>query len=111
MEDLNLTLVPIEELPETDLPKKKKKPKVNCLGTILRETLEEFGLKDAEVVKQTGIAWSSYHGWVVEDVNAQMADYNLLRLWQFLNKYKRMHMEYLLFGIGEPEDLKSEDVA
>lgn len=95
-----------DNLPVTD--EKKKKEKVNCLGEILRETLDEFGLKDADVIKGTGIKWSSYFGWVTEQVSCQLADKNLLMLWQFLNRYKKMDLQYLVYGIGEAEELEEE---
>lgn len=96
-----------DDLPITD--EKKKKEKVNCLGEILRETLDEFGLKDADVIRGTGIKWSSYFGWVTEQVSCQLCDKNLLVLWQFLNRYKKMDLQYLVYGIGEAEEIEESD--
>jgi hypothetical protein len=107
MEEENLLM--FEQLPQTDEPKKKRKESPNCLGEILRELMDEIGLKDADIVRGTNIAWSSYHGWVTETVNCQLADKNLLMLWTFLNKYKKVHLEYLLYGIGEIEELEDKD--
>ena len=105
MEDLNLIME--IELPVTDVAKKKKE-KVNCLAEILREFMDEMGLRDADMVRGSGMAWSSYHGWVVEDVATQLCDLNLLKLWQFMNKFKKIHLEYLVYGIGDMEDLEEE---
>jgi hypothetical protein len=104
MEEENLKMA--IDLPETDEPKKKKE-KVNCLGEVLREILDEIGLKDADVIKGTGLAWSSYHGWVTEGVESQLAGKNLLKLWTFLNQYKKIPLSYLLYGIGEIEELEN----
>lgn len=99
----NLTLLPAEELPETDEPKKKK-PKVNCLGEMVREFMDDYGLKDADMVKGTGIAWGTWHGWVTDDVNCQLVDENLFKLWMFVNKFKSMSLERLVYGVGTDEE-------
>lgn len=106
----NLSLLPSEQLPETDEPKKKKET-MNCLGANLREILDELGLKDADVVRGTGIAWSSYHGWITEDVDCQLTDDNLYKLWSFLNRFKKVPLEYLIYGIGDTEELKGNESA
>jgi transcriptional regulator with XRE-family HTH domain len=61
--------------------------------------MNERGLRDSEVVKATGIPFSTFHGWVTGDVGAQLADRNLLKLAQFLN----VTLEYLCFGVGSDE--------
>lgn len=88
-----------EEIPETDKPGKKRKETSNCLGEMLRLLMDERGLKDADVVRHTGIAWATWHGWVTEDVQCQLADDNLKKAMQFFN----VHLEYLVFGIGDGE--------
>lgn len=108
MDETNLTIVPVEQLPETDLPKRKKRPKVNCLGEVLRELMDELGLKDAQVVKETGISFSTFFGWITDDVNSQLADGNLFRLWQYINRFKKVHLEYLVYGVGEAEELEED---
>lgn len=106
----NLTLVPIEQLPQTDEPTKKRKETSNCLGDMLRMLMDERGLKDADVVRHTGIAWATWHGWVTEDVKCQLADDNLLKAMKFFN----VHLEYLVFGIGDGEpafkEFKDEEI-
>ncbi len=104
MEDNNLTLVPIEQLPQTDLPKTKRKETSNCLGEMLRQLMDERGLKDADVVKHTGIAWSTWFGWITEDVQCQLTDDNLLKAMRFFN----VHLEYLVYGIGDGEKAFNE---
>lgn len=98
-----LTLVPSEELPVTDAPKKVK-PRTNCLGEVLRAFMDKHKLKDADVVKATGISWSTFHGWITEDVFCQLADQNLFKLWMFLNKYEPISLEALVYGIGADFD-------
>lgn len=110
MDENNLTIVPIEEMPVTDKPKKKRKekPKVNCLQDIVIEFMDEFKLKDADMVKGTNTPWATWHGWITGDVSSQLADNNLLSLWMFINKYKKMSLQYLLYGIGSDEEDEKE---
>ena len=93
MEEKESSLLPLD-LPVTDV--KKEKERVNCLQEMLIDILNDRGLKDADVVKATGISWSTYFGWVSGQVKTQLADKNLLRLAQYLN----VSLEYLCFGIG-----------
>lgn len=113
MDEKNLTIVPIEQLPETDLPKKKRKqsPQVNCLQQNVIELMNEFKLRDVDVVKATGISWSTWHGWVTAEVNCQLADNNLFQLWMYMNKYRPISLEYLLYGIGDDGSERNEDEA
>lgn len=106
MNDENLILLAPEDMPITDA--KKVKPKYNCLQEMLIELLNEYGLKDADVIRGTGIAWSTYSGWILADVSCQLADGNLFKLWVFLNKFKKIHLETLVYGVGEAEDLEKE---
>ena len=108
--DNQITLLNPEELPQTDEPKSKK-PKVNCLGQVLRELMDDIGLRDADVVKATGIPFSSFHGWITDDVNSQLADQNLFKLWQFINKYKKVPLEYLVYGVGDTEEIEEGESA
>lgn len=108
MIETNLALLPEEELPVTD-EAKKKKPKVNCLQDMVLELMEEFKLKDADIVKGTGISWSTWHGWIMNEVDCQLADQNLLSLWMYLNKFKRIHLETLVYGIGEAESFDKDE--
>lgn len=107
MNENNLTILPPEEMPETD-PAKPKKPRVNCLQEMVIEFMDEFGLRDADMVRGTGTPWPTWFGWISGDVNCQLADKNLLNLWRFINTYKKMSLEYLLYGIGEDGSEENE---
>jgi transcriptional regulator with XRE-family HTH domain len=98
MEKDNLSLLPPEELPETD-EVKKKKDKVNCLSEILREVMYERKIEAVDIHKATGIAFSTLSGWMLDGVDSQLADKNLLELGKFLN----LDLYYLLYGIGNDE--------
>jgi DNA phosphorothioation-dependent restriction protein DptG len=91
------TIVPLEQLPQTDEPKKKKKPSSNILSKIMKELMEERDIKLAQIQKATGIAWSTLHGWYDGDVKAQILDEDLLKVARFFN----VTLEYLAFGIGD----------
>lgn len=108
MEEKNLTLLPVEELPKTDTPIKKRRITKNCMGSVLREIMDDLKLKDADVVRGTGISWSTFWGWAVENVDTQLTDDNLFNLWVYLNKFKKIHLETLVYGIGEVEELEKE---
>ena len=96
-------------LPQTDEPKvKKRKITKNCMGEVLREIMDELGLKDADVVKGTGISWSTFWQWSVDKVDTQLTDDNLFELWIYLNKFKKISLEHLVYGIGEAEELDKE---
>jgi transcriptional regulator with XRE-family HTH domain len=93
MEENNLSLA--IELPVTDT--KKEKPRINCLVEMLAEIMSERKLTDAQIVKATGIPFSTWDGWTKGKVNTQLADKNLLKLAQYLN----VSLFYLLYGIGD----------
>lgn len=96
----NEMLLPEDQFPQTD-PGRPKKPRVNCLQETVIEFMDEFNLKDADVIRGTGIKWPTWHGWITGDVNCQLADQNLFKLWMFVNKFKKISLEYLLYGIGD----------
>ena len=81
------------------------------MGEMLRGILDDLKLRDADVVRATGVPFSSWHGWITEEVVAPLADDNLFNLWVYLNKFKKIHLEYILYGVGEIEELDKEDVA
>lgn len=103
-----LKLVPEEQLPVTDEAKPRKETP-NCLAFMLREIMDELKLKDADVVRGTGIAFTTLWDWVSEGVDCQLTDGNLFKLWQFLNKYKKIDLQYLVYGVGEMEDYDDKD--
>jgi transcriptional regulator with XRE-family HTH domain len=86
-----------EELPQTDEP--KKKPKKNVLQDMLIELMDERGLRDADVVKATGIPFPTFHDWITGNVACPLTDENLLKVGRFFN----VDLYYLLYGIGSDE--------
>jgi hypothetical protein len=91
----NLPLLPPEQLPQTDEPKKRER--VNCLQDMLLELMHERKISLATIQKTTGIPWPTLIGWHSGDVACQMADKNLLALARFFN----VSLEYLVYGIGD----------
>lgn len=104
------TVPMFEELPvyPEDLERiKQKKPKVNALQDVVIDLMNARGLKDADIIKATGIPWATWDGWITGKVGTQLADENLKKLMQFFN----VHLEFLVYGIGngEPAFEKFED--
>ena len=92
---------PMFENLEMDHPEnaKKEKPRVNCLNEILAELMSERKITDSQVVKATGIPWSTWSSWCYGEVRSQLADKNLLLVARFFN----VSLEYLVYGIGSDE--------
>lgn len=113
MEEDNLLILAPEELPKLTNEEiealggkvKKEKPRINCLQDMVIELMNERGLKDADIIKAIGIPWSTWHGWVSGDVRCQMADDNLKKLMKFFN----VHLEYLVYGIGDDSPAFEEE--
>lgn len=102
MDDENLTLVPIEELPQTDAGKPEK-PRVNNLQENFVFLLEKRSVTLAVTQKETLIAWPTLYGWYKGDVKAQMLDLNVKELASFLG----VSLEELAFSDLRNEDSKS----
>jgi hypothetical protein len=100
MTEETLPLIPDLPVYQEDLDRlKEKRPKVNQLQEMVIELMNKRGLRDADIIKATGIPWGTWHGWISGDVNAQMADKNLFKIFKFFN----VHLEYLLYGVGSDE--------
>jgi hypothetical protein len=95
MDEKNLLLLAPEEMPVTD--EAKKKPRINCLQEMLLELMDRDKVELVDIQKATGIKWPTLYGWYKGEVNAQMADENLLKLAKFFN----VSLEYMCFGIGD----------
>lgn len=89
-----------EDLP-MDNPKVKKE---TPLQKAIIEIMNDRGITDAQVVKETGIPWGTWMGWVYGDVEAPIGGDNLRKL----HKYFNVHVEYLLWGIGTDEPVYKE---
>lgn len=103
-----------DELPvyQEDLDKiKAKKPRVNCLQEIVIELMDDLDLRDSDIIKGTNIPWPSFHGWITGDVNCQLADKNLLSLFQFFKaRIPDLTLEYMIYGTGAgPGDKDDSD--
>jgi hypothetical protein len=98
----NLSLLPPEQLPQTDEPKKVEK--VNCLQDQLLDLMNERGVSLAEIQASTGIPWGTLMAWHDGKFGSQLADKNLLRLAQFF----KVPLEFLVYGLGSDEPLFEE---
>lgn len=85
------------DLPQTDEPKEEK-PRENCLAEILREQMDKRKLKDVDMVKIAKVPWSTWSGWITEEVRSPLLDGNLKRTWMAL---ETVPLEHLCFGVGE----------
>jgi hypothetical protein len=107
MEDTQIPL--ISDLPVTDEPKSKQRPRINCLQDMLLELMDERNVTPAQIQKATGIPWGTLAAWISGSVNCQLADQNLLKLARFFN----VDLFYLLYGIGDGseyfKEFKEED--
>lgn len=103
-----LKLVPEEQLPVTDEGKPKKETP-NCLQDQLIEIMNELKIKDADLVRATGVPFTTIFDWVSGSVDCQLTDGNLFKVWMYLNKFKRISLQYLVYGIGEMEDYDDKD--
>lgn len=90
------SLFPIE-LPQTDEPKMEK-PRENCLQEMIIEAMNERGIRDAELVRETGVAFSTWHGWISGEVRAPLIDGNLKKVHRY---FGTIPLEYLCYGIGK----------
>lgn len=90
----------IPDLPVTDPKVKKETP----LQKAIIEIMNERGITDAMVIKETGIPWGTWMGWVYGDVESPIGGDNLRKL----HKYFNVHVEYLLWGIGTDEPVYKE---
>lgn len=106
--DNQLTLVPSEELPVTDSPKPRRETP-NCLQTQLIDIMNELKIRDADLVRATGVPFTTIFDWVTGGVDCQLTDGNLFKVWRYLNKFKRIHLEFLVYGIGDMEDYEDQD--
>lgn len=95
MDETNLTLVPTEQLPQTDEPKKKQRLSINILQDNLLKLIERDGLELADVQKITGIAWGTLYGYYKGDVCAQLLDINVKELSDCFD----VSVDFLAFGI------------
>lgn len=91
----NLTLVPPEEMPQTDEPKKKEKLTINELQTNLLKLLERDKVELARVQEATGIPWGTFYSWYKKDVTAQLLDINIKELADFFD----VSVDFLAFGV------------
>lgn len=91
------TLFNLDELPQTDEPKKKQGEPENCLQDMLLELMNERKVTLAAIQRATEIPWGTLMDWHNGGVRTQKADRNLLKLAQFFN----VSTDYLCWGIGE----------
>lgn len=92
----NLLLVPAEEMPQTDEPKKReKKVSINILQENLLKLMARDKVTLAEVQKETGVAWGSLYSYYKGSVSAQLLDINVKEIADFFD----VSCDFLAFGI------------
>lgn len=91
----NLTLVPADQMPQTDKPKKEEKVSINFLQENLLRLLERDGVELAEVQRETGIPWGTFYSWYKKDVVAQLLDINIKELADYFD----VSVDFLAFGV------------
>lgn len=84
LDNENLLLVPIEQLPQTD-DGKKEKVKVNNLQENFIFLLNKKGCSLADVQRETLIPWTTVWGWLMGSVEKQMLDINVKELATFFD--------------------------
>jgi hypothetical protein len=93
----NLLLVPAEEMPITDKPKKEKKVSINILQENLLKLMNRDKVELAEIQKATGVPWGSLYGFFKGSVQAQLLDLNIKELSDFFD----VSVDFLAFGISK----------
>jgi hypothetical protein len=87
----------------------RKYGQTNVMQESILEFMAKFKLKDVDMVNGTGIPWGTYYPIITGETEAPLADKNLLRLWQFMNKFAVVPLHWLLFGIGDMEPLPEKE--
>ena len=90
----NLLLVPAEEMPQTDEPKKKR-VSINILQDNLLKLMERDKVQLVDIQKATGCPWGSLYGYFKGSVTAQLLDINVKELADFFD----CSVDFLAFGI------------
>lgn len=90
----NLTLLPMEQLPELDEAKKKLKVSINQLQDNFNKLMTRDRVEPAEVQKSTGIPFPTMHGWYKKE-GAQLLDLNIKELADYFD----VSIDFLAFGI------------
>lgn len=93
----NLLLVPAEEMPALDKPKKEKKVSINILQENLLKLMNRDKVELAQIQKATGCPWGSLYGFYKGSVTAQLLDINIKELSDFFD----VSVDFLAFGIAK----------
>lgn len=92
----NLLLVPAEEMPAVDPPKKReKKVSINILQENLLKLMERDKVTLAEVQKATGCPWGTIYSFYKGTVTAQLLDINVKEIADFFD----VSVDFLGFAI------------
>lgn len=84
--------------------RRKNAHKANCLLEMVAELMDERKISMADIQKATGIPWATLHDWLVAG-RVQTLDGNMLALSKFFN----CSINYLAFGIGDPDPICLEE--
>jgi hypothetical protein len=103
LEIIKGTVPLFENIPQDNIPKKKKKTFRNCLADIFNELLFERNIPLVRVQKETNIPFPTLDDWI-KARSTPLADDNLMVLTKFLDT----NMEYLCYGIGCPDSIETQ---
>ncbi|MGE3608037.1 MAG: helix-turn-helix domain-containing protein [Bacteriovoracaceae bacterium] len=102
MNNLNL----FNDLPATDLPKKKKRTFENVLSTQLKRLMLKGGITPSILVREALIPMSTLCEWINGDVETQRLDDNIKKVARFFG----VSVDYLAYGTPENQrDLDMEN--
>lgn len=88
-----LTIVPPEEMPQTDEPKSKRVV-INQLQENLLKLLERDKCSLADVQKATMVPWPTIYGWYKGEVLTQLLDINIKEVADYFD----VSVDFIAFG-------------
>lgn len=106
----NLDLIPDLPVYEEDLKRAREKRLrdgrvVSCFQSMLIDLTNELKLKDAEVVRESGVSFSTYYSWLNGSSENPMAGEELFKIWQFFRRYKpKLSLECLVYGADASDE-------
>jgi hypothetical protein len=94
MDEKNLTIVPVEQLPQTDEPKKNKRVIVNTISDNILALMARDKVEMAEVQRETRIPWGTFYCWCSEEMTP-LLDLNVKELADYFDT----SIDFLAFGV------------
>lgn len=96
MNDEQLTIVPIEQLPQTDEPKKKK-VSINELQQNLIRLMERDRVELVDIHEATKIHFTTIYDWYKGKYSSQLLDINIKELADYFD----VSVDFLAFGMAK----------